>query len=717
MRHFRFRWPAALLTGVLELLTALSPGEAIAGPPNSSTLPQSAAEGLALPVEDTDSAGEESGLNDLDKLLDEDISTLRQTSVAPALDVEVTSVTRSESSVGKSPAAVFVITNEMIRRSGARSLPDVFRMVPGMHVARQEGWQWSVGMRGASGIFNNKLLVQVDGRTIYTPIFSGVWWQVQDIPLEDIERIEVIRGPGASVWGENAVNGIINIVTKHSADTQGIFVEGGSGTEQRGFVTARVGGRVAQSGTYRAWGSGFDRDGGALPGDVAANGFDTWRSGRGGFRMDWKESCYDDFTVQGDYFNVRDTTRNVLPTLAPPFTQSLQSDHEYTGGYLLTRWTRTFSDDEKLSTQVYYDQMTLDWLGTGFKTDRDTVDIDFQHEFALNHWHQIVWGAGFRHDQLETRAFPFVVEFDPADNTLDRLSYFVQDSITLSEDEWYLILGSKFSHNDFTGFEIQPTARLLWTPTERQSLWAAVSRAVRTPSFSSEANVVTGLPVSVPPAPLIFPQFQGNQGLESEDLLAIEAGMRAQPVDTFYWDLAGYYFRYDELTTSLLGAPVLGDPPTFLILPLPVVNGVHGSTYGFELYGTYEVNECWRLLSGYSFNRYDLTAPANAAQTPTIAGGDYPVNQVYLQSSRDLGHDWELDVIWRYVDSLFLEGVGSYNTVDVRLSWQPSPHVELALVGRNLLQGAHQEFGDDAALGAPATEVEREFFGVVTLRY
>ncbi len=663
---------------------------------------------------DTDAGAEaDTETDDLDALLDmadndvgqlSNVKVSTSSSVAPALQAEVTSVSRQVSTVGKSPAAIFVITNEMIRRSGARNVPDALRMAPGVHVARMNANTWSISIRGFSGRFADKLLVQIDGRTLYSPIFGGTIWDVQNVILEDVERIEVIRGPGATIWGANAVNGIINVITKQSEDTQGLLVQGGVGTEEKGFGNVRLGGQLGQNATYRVYGQGFDRDAGF---DATGLEADDWNLGQGGMRMDWKPTRNDQFTLQGDYYDGTAGFRNILPVPAPPFAASVSENQALVGGNVLGRWTHTFDDDTSWSTQFYYDRADRRYETTGLDFSIETIDLDTFYRFALGDRHNVIVGAGYRNISDQITEVPYVFEFSTPHRSVNNFSYFIQDEVTLRDDELFLTLGSKFSHNDYTQFEMQPTARLLWTPTERHSIWGSVSRAVRTPSRTNN-DLRFFLPPN-PALPGVFQAVSGNTAIESEDLLAYEIGMRAQPEEWFSWDAAAFYNRYEDLVTpGITGAPFLdvGPPPRF-ILPFGISNARKGETYGFELAANLEMTPVWRLYGTYSAIQTDYASDFPGA-------GLVPSNQIYLQSSWDLGRDWQFDAIWRYADSF--TGVNSYNTMDLRLGWQPALNFELALVGRNLLDAGHFEYPADT-VGLQRTEVEREIYGMVTWKY
>ncbi|MBN2476967.1 MAG: TonB-dependent receptor [Pirellulales bacterium] len=641
-----------------------------------------------------------------DDILKLDIEQLgRVDVVVPSLDLPVTTVSRQQSTVGRSPAAVFVITSEMIRRSTARNIPDLLRMVPGLQVARIDANKWAVTSRGFNGRFANKLLVQIDGRTVYTPLFAGVFWDMQDTLLEDIERIEVIRGPGATVWGANAVNGVINIITKDARDTQGAYAQVGGGTEERDFAALRYGGSVGEGFRYRVYGKYFNRDDGYSP----LGAFDHWRVGRGGFRMDWDlDRCrVDQLTFQGDYFDGTTGVVNTVPTPAFPYEQTLAEQTPMQGGNLLARWTHTDSEDAGFSLQFYYDHMADRDPNAGY--DQDVFDVDFQDRFRLDARQQIVWGLGSRWVRLDSLP-TFSLVIDPAIQRRDLYSAFLQDQITLVEDRLLLTAGCKGEHNDFTGFEFQPTARLVWLPGERASAWAAFSRAVRTPSMAESNNGRLLQPPAVSGTPS-FPTLWANTDMRSEELLAYELGYRAQPSDAFSWDLALFYNVYDRLRTFNFVNDPMVDPLTFR-----VGNDMTGETYGVELSWNWKATEHWRLSGYYAFLQMQLHAAQGTAPTDENPEGSSPQNQVYVQSSWDLADDLEFDVSAQYVDSLPSLSIPRYITLDARLAWRPRRHLELAVVGQSLLEGHRPEFTSDL-LSTRNTEVQRGVYATATWRH
>ncbi len=653
---------------------------------------------------------------DAQSILSMDIDQLANLDViAPAMSEEVSTVLRSESTVGRSPAAVYVLDSDMIRRSGARSIPEVLRLVPGLHVARVNSNTWSVTSRGFASRFSNKLLVQIDGRTVYTPLFSGAYWDIQDVLLEDVERIEVIRGPGASVWGANAVNGIINIITKRSSDTQGVFVEGGAGTEERGFASARYGGRLGSDATYRIYGKWFDRG----PGYVShSQEPDDWRQGRSGFRVDWTPTDRDLVTVQGDYFDGHSGALYRFDDPLPPLFQRYAiEDFHFSGGNALARWTRTLDDENEYSVQLYYDRLERHSTATTFDEDRDTLDFDFQHHFRPFQRHLVTWGFGYRYLEDFLTPAAFYLQFDPAKRADDLFSYFVQDEITLVENRWHFIAGCKFEHNDYTGFEYQPTGRLLWTPSPRYTIWGAISRAVRTPSRAEADMAEYPVLLDIFPGPLpSFALISGDPAIESETMMAYEVGIRGQPNKRFFWDFTAFYHDYDDIAAWQAGTPALGLLPgdwPAVLTPTWFARGADAQTYGFEIVADYQLMQDWRLRGGYTFLRIDVTdRPGFENAVEKTAD---PQNQFFLWLSGNPWERWELDVIGRYVDNTHY--AHRYFVMDVRLAWRVRKQCELFVAGRNLLDGEHPEGERVDFTGLTRTEVQSEVYGGAAWRF
>lgn len=641
------------------------------------------------------------------------------------MDMEVTTVTRTEGTVGESAAAVHVITQEDIRRSGATMIPEVLRRVPGVNVARIDNNKWAISARGFAERFFGKMLVQIDGRTLYNPFTSGVYWDAVDYPLEDIERIEVIRGPRAGVWGANAVNGIINIITRSSKDTLGGLITAGGGSPETGFGTVRYGGNAGGAGSYRVYAKGFDR---AEQYSRNADPHDAWSGISGGFRADWHPGDRDLLTLEGNYLHSDADRHDFRAQPAPPFSFENFETESTDNPNLLARWTHIIREDSKWSLQVYWDgfHRYLDQLRLRFRWD--TYDVDFQHQFPMGRRQKILWGAGYRlvdsflSNSGRDDGFVFHLTENRHDN--QTFSLYGQYELTVVDNILKVLLNSRFEHNDFTGFEVQPSAQILYTPTKRQSVWASVARAVRTPNLNEFYAEPRLLPSStVPPS---FPEQMANPDFRAEEVLAYQLGYRVQPAGDLSFDLALFYNVYDDLVTGRRGSPHPG--PSGNDIPIVPVNGLEGETYGAELAATWQATEWWKVYAAYSYlqiflHRKNPGLPASAE----AAEGQSPENQVYVQSSFDLPHHVELDLIGRWVDRLTgfnasgspgtANDIPSYFALDVRVGWRALANLELAVVGQNLLDRHHPEFGTSPLVRSPLVEIRRGVYGKATWRF
>jgi iron complex outermembrane receptor protein len=630
--------------------------------------------------------------------------------------IKVTSVSKKEELLSTAPAAIHVITQDDIRRSGVTTIPEALRMAPGLQIARIDGHTWGVSSRGFNDVFANKLLVMIDGRSIYTPLFSGVHWDHQHVFLEDVDRIEVVRGPGASLWGANAVNGVINVISKSSKETQGGIVTGGGGTEERGFGGVRYGGKISEHAFYRIYGDYFDRDATTLPDGSGAQ--DSWRSGQGGFRTDWDVSPRDLLTFQGDVYggSFNRVLREAVP-VPPSFIRAYQDRIGAGGANFLSRWTHTFSEESELSLQAYYDGMER--RSQILHERRHTFDLDGQYRFAWGDRQDVIWGLGYRVSHNDLHSSPSL-KFDRPSQTTELFSAFVQDEISLVKDRLDLTLGTKLEHNDYTGFELQPSGRLNFKINERQSVWGAVSRAVRTPSQAEDDITILQqeflAPNPLAPATLVrgFVTVSGNRDFLSEELLAYEIGYRVRPHDRLAFDVAGFYNTYDHLRTIEVG-PVPLSPP--LHIASQGDNLMSGETYGVELGAHWQAASWWRWSGTYSYLQMQLHLdPGSRDRTSEGAEGDSPHHQFALRSSMDLPRRIEFDVALRYVDSLPNQRIPSYLAMDVRLGWRPTKNLELAVVGQNLLDDRHPEFASSIIQTRP-TEIQHSVYGKLTWRF
>ena len=608
-------------------------------------------------------------------------SALKRLSLEQLMDVEVISVSRRPEKLSSTASAIQVITGEDIRRAGASSIPEALRLATNLQVAQVNASQWAVSARGFNNVLANKLLVLIDGRTIYTPLYSGVFWDVQDPPLESIDRIEVVSGPGGALWGANAVNGVINIITKSARETQGLYAEGGGGTELQGFGEVRYGARIPSGPAVRVYGMGFGRSSTALT--TGGDAQDSWSLGEGGFRMDWDASAADGVTLQADYYDGRPDPDGGSSIIAR-------------GGNAIGRWARKLSEGAGLQVQAYFDRTWRDFRN-GFTEGLSTYDVDAQHRFPLGRRQEVVWGLSARLMDHKTENLPLFA-FEPAHRTLHRYSAFVQDEIELIPERLSLTLGSKFEHNDYTGFEVQPSVRLAWSPLDRHTVWAAVSRAVKTPSRLDRDFVLS----LAPGIPII-----DQSDLQSEEVLATELGWRAQLEAKLTASISTFYNDYDNIRTAEPGPPPFGIPITF-------GNGVRGHTYGAELAAVYQATGRWRLRGGYTFLKKDLSLkPGSNDANGATAESDDPEHQFLVQSMTDLPGRVQVDAVLRLVDELPDPRVPGYGELDVRLAWKPIERLELSVAGQNLLHDEHAEFIPSSP---SPRRIERAVYGKVTWR-
>lgn len=635
------------------------------------------------------------------------------------MDLQVTSVSKRAQKLADAAAAIFVITQDDIRRSGASSIPEALRIVPGLEVARIDENKWAIGSRGFNGRFDNKLLVLIDGRSVYTPLFSGVYWNVQDVMLEDVDRIEVIRGPGATLWGANAVDGVINIITKPAKLTQGGMVTVEAGTEERTAESARYGGKIGDNVYYRAYTKYSDWD--SSVGPTGANASDGWHALRGGFRVDSTPSRADSLTIQGDLYRSNFGETLTVPSLSAPYSRTFPNAGKYSGGNILGHWNHAFSRSST-SLQVYYDDTNT--ADNSLFTDHEAVyDVDFQHDLHLGESQDFVWGLGYRSIQ-DTNGSSFTVSLQPNHSRLNQYSGFVQDEVSLFDKRLRVTLGSKFEHNDFTGFEVEPNVRFVGILSKNQSVWAAISRAVRTPALTeeglqlNEAVVPPGAPPFFSPLPVIESIF-GSRQFRSEDLLAYEVGYRVQATSTFSADIATFYNSYTNLRSAEPGTPfVEANPvPTDVVVPFVASNKMGGKTYGAELFGDWRVIPKWRLLASYSYLQMGIRKNSDSLDpTADNPDGASPRHQWYVRSSLDLPMHLEQDLTVRYVDRLSSLNIPSYYSLDAQLGWKPIAHLELSVGGQNLLNKRHVEFIPEFINTIP-TRVARTFRGTITWRF
>lgn len=646
-------------------------------------------------------------------------SDLLNLSLQQLTDVEVTSVSKRSEKASQAAAAIYVITQEDIRRSGLQNVPELLRMVPGLQVARSGSQNWAITSRGFNGQFANKLLVLIDGRTVYTPVFSGVFWDVQNMMLEDIERIEVIRGPGATLWGANAVNGVINIITKNSKDTQGNLVSVAAGTQQRAKVSVRHGGQYNEM-TYRTYAQYLDNDEEKLLSGTPAN--DDWHNAQGGFRFDWNKSEKEMATLQGDIYTGREGAKRFMPVTSAinsSFETETDAQDGVSGANLLGRWKHELAKGSDVTVQMYYDMVNrkLDDVNASMRTH--TLDLDIQHNWELSRRHNITWGVGFRNIRSGFTN-SFYISYLPEDFNSNLYSTFIQDKITLIPDTLHFTLGTKLEHNGFSGLEYEPSARIAWTPTENQTIWASVSRSIRAKTQSDEnlrlvaAGLATPSPYNVIADSTLLVQ-EGDMGTESEEVIAYELGYRIQPVSNVSLDMTAFVNEYKRLASfsygdaTLKNDPILGD---YLYQPLLSENNSHGETHGFEAAATWEVTPSIKLSGGYTLLFANLKI---AGASLVTAEGTYPTQQFNIRSYMDLPFDLQWDNMLYVVDPVPGKSVKSYTRFDTRLGWIATPGLDVSIVGQNLLETDHQEYS--GFIYQRAEKIGRSVFAKATARF
>jgi iron complex outermembrane recepter protein len=649
---------------------------------------------------------------------------LADLSLEDLLSIEVTSVSRKAQRLTDAPAAAFVVTNEDIQRSGATSIPEALRMVPGVEVARLGAGRWAVSARGFNGRFANKLLVLMDGRSVYSPLFSGVFWEAEDTLLEDIERIEVIRGPGAAMWGANAVNGVINIITKRARDTLGGLVTARAGIQERASLSARYGGSAGDGGFFRVWGKTFEHDESSAPGG-GNDANDHWKASRAGFRLDKNLAAGSNLTLIGNAYDGKSEDTLLFPSLFAPYQLPTAVSQKNSGANLLGRFDWTLESGSQATLQSYADVTELDILPLT-RERRTTFDVDFQHRLQAGTRHDLIWGLGYRwsRDDLSTGNTAAstgisYLTFAPKSRDLSLVSAFVQDEITLIPETWKLMLGAKLEHNSLTGFEPQPSIRLLWTPTSKDSVWAAASRAVRTPS-RAERDVQINYTVIPPnprsPLPVVTP-IQPNPNLDSERLTALELGYRAQLTPRLSVDAAAYYNDYDKLRGSVpIGQGLVMGLPPYATFTSQTSNALKARTHGLELAVDWHPTDWWRLQGAYTYQKLNARRNGDIANddAEAMVEGLSPRHKFSLRSSFNLTPNQQLDVWARRVGGLSYFNIPAYTAVDLRYAWKLDKNLELSLVGQNLFDPRHAESASDF-LSTQSVEIMRG--GYVQLKW
>ncbi len=637
---------------------------------------------------------------------------LKTLSLEQLADVEVTTVSKEPEQVWRTPAAVTVLTSEDIRRSGFTTVADVLRLVPGVDIGRNDSIGYSVGIRGFQNVFSKALLVLIDGRSMYTTLFAGVYWDVvNQLPLENIDRIEIIRGPGTTIWGANAVNGVINIITKRAQDTHGGYVSVGGGNVDQGRAFIRYGGNHGSL-DYQVYGNWFTigPEFHFAPGRV--NNYDDWWNVQGGFRADWNKSDRDTITLQGASFIERNGEQVDIAFFNATSLTSVIGRSRTSGGDLLLNWKHKISDTSNFQLQTYYDKVDRDRPQFGEK--RDNFDIDFIHHFVLGAWNDVIWGAGFRVTPDHTSSHhPGSVDFLPSDRTEYLYTGFVQDEFRLTPKSLSLTAGVKLEHNDYTGFEYQPTARLLYHPQDHRTFWASVTRAVRTPSRLDQ-----DLSIAAFVAPSLFFRILGERSFKSEVTIDYEVGFRQLISSKLFLDLAAFRNNYHGLESvgpaSII--PVINPAPTHLEFTVPFVNGASGPSEGGEIAATWHATDHIRLTASYSYIALHLRSTVGALGNGVALNFTHsaPRNRVVVAPRFTFAKRFEFDPSYFYTSATASDAsfpVKAYHSLTTRLGWN-TDHLELSVTGDNLLQPHHVE-----ASSKPFVGIRRSVFGRIAWRW
>jgi len=615
-------------------------------------------------------------------------ASLKKLSLEDLMNVEVTSVSKRPEKLNEVASAVQVITGDDIRNAGIKTLPEALKLAANLQVAQVNSSQWAISARGFDNVLANKLLVLIDGRTVYSPMYGGVFWDVQNVMLEDVDRIEIISGPGGTLWGANAVNGVINIITKNSAKTQGLYAELSSGNTMPLQASIRSGGTIAKGLTYRIYGTGYQLastvDTVGKDSTAGRKSNDQWAMIQGGFRADYSAKKDQLSLIANMYYGKPN------PDGTAPVTTS--------GENAVARWNHIIGNVGDFQLQGYYDHTWRDF-GNKFTEDAKTFDLEWQNRFRLGQRQTVTYGGnirGIHHEVADIPGFGFT----PANKMLYLYSGFLQYEAMLIKDKLRFTLGAKLEHNSYTGLQYQPNARLTYTPTKRNTIWGAVSRAVRNPS-----RIDREFAVSIAKYPLIM----GTDSFKSETVIAYELGWRFQPAKKVSISVSTFYNSYDDIRSAEPGVGnIFGKQ-----YPISYGNGVKGETYGVELSANVQVTSWWNLRGGYTFLKENLWAKEGSQDlNKATAESDDPQHQFLIQSNIQLPKHFQFGTVVRYVAELPKPVVKAYTGLDLKLGWNYK-FLELSVVGQNLLYGQHREF----QASTPIREIQRSVYGRIACRF
>ena len=638
---------------------------------------------------------------------------LADASLEELMNIQVTSVSKKEQKLGKAGAAIYVTTQEDIRRSGATNIPDLPRMVPGVDVAQIIASVWAISIRGFNDRYGDKVLVLIDGRSVYSPTSGGVNWDHQDVPLEDIERIEVIRGPGGVIWGANAMNGVINIITMSAKATQGGLMRAGTGSEDSAQLLAQYGGKLGAKGAYRVFGNYANVRNANFPDGTEAG--DGWHKSHAGFRSDWNFSARDSVTVQGDLFKSSEWQPISTVYTNQMFREATLNDKETNdAGNVLGRWSHILSNGSDASLQLYYDR--YEHGDRGLSETRNTVDLDFQHHLAVGARHDIVWGLGYRVTSDHFRR-GYGLSYTPSRRTDGLASTFVADEIKIAGSLW-VTLGSRFEHNNYTGLEYQPNAQLVWTPKSGQAIWMSASRAIREPARADVQLENDVAAFRLENGVLAVVKLLGTSGRKAEQLHDYEAGYRTQIGKRLSVDVAAFSSYYLGLQTNEPGIPYFTATPApfHLVVPTLFQTNASGHTCGGEIFANWNVTRRWRVSPGFSFIHMNVVGDSSS-QDPDAGEivTQTQARQFQVRSFLNLTRRLDWDTALSYVGKLGAGPTPSYTRVDTRFGWRIGESLEIGIAGQNLLTPRHAEFVDTFQLNH--TLVERRVFGKVTWHF
>lgn len=635
-------------------------------------------------------------------------------SLSQLMDITITSVSKKPQTLSEAAAAIYVISNDDIKKSGVTTVAEALALAPGVQVARISSSKWSISSRGFAGFTSNKLLVLIDGRSVYSPAYSGTFWSMQNVLLEDINRIEVIRGPGGTLWGANAVNGVINIITKNAGDTQGGIAYAGFGDQEKVIGGGRYGAQLAESVFGRFSLNYNDRDSNTLL-DDGRDGGDSWQHLQSSFRVDGEQEENVSWTIQGDLYK-NDEDQILFPFWidSPPYLTEKDDNAKIKGGNLLGRYQNNMSTDNIITFQTYYDYS--DREEAYYQQTFDILDFDLQYQTLVGKNHSLTMGAGYRRtDGNFSESYQVAIP----DRTDDLYSAFLQDEITLIDEKLWFTVGSKWEHNDYTGSEWQPSARILFKPEPNQSLWAALARAVRTPSMVEHNGQVT-----VATFPTEFGTMRsrvvGSEDFSSEVLIAYEAGYRIHTNHNISLDIAAFYNDYEDLyniqpTQSLTGTDFV------------FVNGTSGSGSGVEFVVDWKPKSNLSFQATYSYLELDFSQDSSI---PENAAVDFialasPEHMASVRGSIGFLSDWQFNIWLRYMDEITarnsanllgeIREIDDYFLLDLNLVWSMTDNIEIMLVGQNVLEDEQFQYASEYA--TPATSIERSFYGKITWRF